>query len=299
MSECFDAVIVGGGPAGATCALWLKMLGYRPLIVERRPAIGGLQAESPYVNQWVPMLAEGTRGVDVAAAMHATLLRHEVPMMLGHPVNAVRKTAKGFEISTAIGVARGTHLVLASGVGPEDGGLCSSESILIGPGHGVDSADFNGQSVAVLGGGDNAFENYLFIRERGAAAVNIFARTLRARAEFVAKVPRQDVVIGPYVVDPDRGEVGGRRFDRLVVLYGWRAQLPDMPGLKPSLDQRGFVRTNENCETSLTNVFAIGEVAKRAHPCSITSMADGVVAAKEIQCRLDMLAGVNDSVRAQ
>jgi len=43
-----DAVIVGAGPAGASCALWLKMPGFKPCIVERRGALGGLQNESSY-----------------------------------------------------------------------------------------------------------------------------------------------------------------------------------------------------------------------------------------------------------
>jgi hypothetical protein len=138
-----------------------------------------------------------------------------------------------------------------------------------------------------LGGGDNAFENYLFVRGRGARQVTIFARSLKARADFLRQVPAEDIWIGNYAVDAKRRRVNGKRFDKLIVLYGWEAHLPYMAEIPVALNERGFVMTGTDCETSQRDVFAIGEVAQRAHPCCITSMADGVAAAKAIQERLE------------
>lgn len=59
-SRPFDAVVIGGGPAGSSCALWLKGLGYEPLLIEARERLGGLQAESPYRNAWIVALPEAT-----------------------------------------------------------------------------------------------------------------------------------------------------------------------------------------------------------------------------------------------
>lgn len=74
----FDSIIVGGGPAGASCALWLKMLGFKPCIVERRATLGGLQNENPYPNQWIAPIF-GKSGVEVAAkAIQRTLERDAV-----------------------------------------------------------------------------------------------------------------------------------------------------------------------------------------------------------------------------
>lgn len=281
----FDAIIIGGGPAGATCALWLKMLGHRPLLIEKRPAIGGLQADSPYLNQWVPMLPNGTRGEDVAATMHDTIQHHGIATALGCEALNVRRQVAAFEVETPAGKHTGRHLVLASGVRAASGGLRQALNMMIGPGHQIASTDFGGQNVAILGGGDNAFENYLFIKGKGARRVTIFARTLKARAEFLAQVPPEDIAIGEYAVNGCT--VNGEAFDRVVVLYGWEAHLPYMREVPVALNERGFVLTDPHCETSEPDVFAIGEVAQRAHPCCITSMADGVVAAKEIQRRLE------------
>ncbi|MFM8314948.1 MAG: NAD(P)-binding protein, partial [Deltaproteobacteria bacterium] len=49
----YEALIVGGGPAGCSCALWLKHLGLKPLLIERSHRLGGLQNDSPYPNIWI------------------------------------------------------------------------------------------------------------------------------------------------------------------------------------------------------------------------------------------------------
>jgi thioredoxin reductase (NADPH) len=284
----FDTIIIGGGPAGATCALWLKMLGHHPMLIEKRAMLGGLQADSPYPNEWVPMLPLGTRGQQVAAIMGDTLHRQGVEIVLGCEVMQVRRpTVDVFHVETSMGAHQARYLVLASGVRAATGGFQAAFDMLIGPGQQVASADFVGRSVAILGGGDNAFENYLFARGRGARQVTLFARSLKARASFLEQVPSEDVRLGNYVVDVERREVNGESFDKLIILYGWEVHLPYMTEIPVALDERGFVMTGTDCETSQSDVFAIGEIAQRAHPCCITSMADGVIAAKAIQERLE------------
>ncbi|MFG1346782.1 NAD(P)/FAD-dependent oxidoreductase [Xanthobacter autotrophicus DSM 431] len=283
----FDAVIIGGGPAGASCALWLKMLGFRPCIIERRCALGGLQNDNPYPNQWIAPVLHKT-GFEVAADMHRHVLEHDIVCRFGEAVTELEVVEGGFRVTTSGGqVILGRAAVLASGVRPVKGGFAASEQVIIGPGRTMFNADFEGQSVAILGGGDNAFENYIFVRKRGAAGVTLFARTIRARREFLEKVPPADVRIGPYPIAPEIPEVAGLAFDRVVVLYGWEPYLPYARHLNLAMSPRGFVETSADCETSLPNLYAIGEIAQRMHPCCVTSMADGVVAAKAIQRTLE------------
>lgn len=287
----FDAVVVGGGPAGASCALWLKLLGFRPSIVERRSRLGGLQIESPYRNDWIAPLP-GVTGQQVAENIHRNIMAHDIPCFLKAEVKSLRKGQREFfmRIESAEGVRQlsARHVVLASGVRPRDGGFRAVPKVLIGPGTKIANTDFSGKTVAVLGGGDNAFENFQFIRQRGAAEVHIYARTIRARREFVDKVQKPHVTVGSYSVDTERMTVSGRAYDFIVVLYGWVPNVGFAGALDLKLDSRGFIATDpQTAETSLTDLFAIGEVAQRMHPCCVTSMADGVVAAKEIQYRLE------------
>ena len=258
------------------------------MLIEKRPTLGGLQADSPYLNEWIPMLPRGTRGYQVAATMNDTLRHHGVHMALGCEVMQARRASlNGFDVETSTDTHQARYLVLASGVRASTGGLQAVCDTLIGPGQQVACADFEGRSVAILGGGDNAFENYLFARGKGARQVTIFARSLMARADFLGRVPAEDIRLGNYSVDAERRQVDGQRFDKLLVFYGWEAHLQYMAEMPVALDERGFVMTGTDCETSQRDVFAIGEVAQRAHPCCITSMADGVVAAKAIQQRLE------------
>ena len=88
--------------------------------------------------------------------------------------------------------------------------------------------------------------------------------------------------------------VAGRRYDVIVVLYGWTPALEFMRNHPLARDEKGFVVTDrDSAESSIRNVYAIGEVAQRMHPCCVTSMADGVVAAKAIQRRSE--AGATDA----
>lgn len=287
----YDAIIVGGGPAGASCAIWLKLLGFRACIVDTRASLGGLQNESPYPNDWIAPVV-GLRGQDVASSIHRHVAAHDIETYLETSVLAATKRGETFVVEAERASGRLTleapYLVAASGVRPADGGMRAAPNFLIGPGRQIAQRNFAGQSVAVLGGGDSAFENYEFIRDRGADDVHIYARTLCARREFLERVPARDVRIGSYEVDPRALSVSGRRYDVIVVLYGWTPALDYMDELLPALNARGFVATDlATCETSVPNMFAIGEVAHRMHPCCVTSMADGVVTAKEIQKRIE------------
>lgn len=264
------------------------MLDYKPMVIERRKWIGGLQNDSPYLNPWMPVLPTGATGQDVAAAMHATMKEHDISLELNTEAVAVHRQGQDiFRIETASEEFAGRFLVIASGVRAAPGGLHAATNVLIGPGQQIAAGSFQGRHIAILGGGDDAFENYLFIRQRGVTSVTIFARALRARSEFLKQAPPEDIHIGECRVREEAATVNGRKYDSLIVLYGWEACLPYMESCHVAINDRGFVVTGEKCETSQPGIYAIGEVAQRTHPCCITSMADGVVAAKEIQWKLE------------
>ncbi|CAF3968921.1 unnamed protein product, partial [Rotaria sordida] len=94
---------------------------------------------------------------------------------------------------------------------------------------------------------------------------------------------------GACQIDTVTNTVNGEKYDRIVVLYGWTTFLPFIEKFKIEKNAKGFVTTNNaTCETSEAGIYAIGEVVQRAHPCCVTAMADGVVAAKSIQRKLEL-----------
>ncbi|PND33406.1 NAD(P)/FAD-dependent oxidoreductase [Achromobacter pulmonis] len=294
MQQMHDTVIVGGGPAGASCALWLARLGLSPLLVEAGARLGGLGNDNPFPDDWIAVLP-GVTGQQVAANIDASVRAAGVPLRLETRVTAVRPCKGGIEASLAgpdgaESLARARTLVIASGVRakglPDHPPGATWPGVLIGPGSPIVAQDYSDLSVAVLGGGDNAFENFVYVRNRGARAVHLYARSVRAQQQWVTRAGRDGVRIGPYRVDPAARSVDGRRYDLILVFYGWEPQAGFADSLQLARDARGYIRTDfATAETSVPDIYAVGEVANRMHPCVVTSLADGVVAAKAIQRR--------------
>ncbi len=287
-----DALIIGAGPAGASCALWLARLGLNPMLVDARPSPGGLLHDSPYRNDWI-VTQPGVTGPDLAEGISLALAATGVPMMLGSFARSVIRTGGGYEVSFELpdGAPRmlaARNIVIATGVRPRTGGFERSERVLIGPGAHITQQDFKGRRVAILGGGDNAFENYEAVKLAGAAAVHIYARTVRAGHVFTERAGRGDVRIGPYVVDPVSVQVDDESYDLLLVMYGWEPVPVFAAQLGLLRDTKGYIAVDfPTCETSIAGVFAVGEVTARSHPSVVTAMADGVTAAKAIQRKIE------------
>ncbi|ARP88114.1 NAD(P)/FAD-dependent oxidoreductase [Bordetella genomosp. 9] len=296
MREDSDAIIVGGGPAGASCAIWLARLGLSPLLVDAAARLGGLENDNPFRDDWIAVLP-GVTGQQVAANIAQSVAAARVPALTGHRALRVARRDRGFDVSllTPYGTPARVHgrfLVIASGVrarnlpGAEPGQTWPG--VLVGPGVAVHEQDYRGLSVAVLGGGDNGFENYAFVRGRGAREVHLYSRTVRARPQLVAAADTRDLHVGAYAVDPVARSVNGRRYDLILVFYGWEPQAAFADSLQLARDARGYIMTDSRTAlTSAAGVYAIGEVANRMHPCVVTSMADGVVAAKAIQAEIE------------
>ena len=233
----------------------------------------------------------GVTGQQVAANIDASVRAAGVPLRLSTRTTDVRPCKGGIE-ATLAGPGETTrarpHLVIASGVRakglPDHPPGASWPGVLIGPGSPIVAQDYSGLSVAVLGGGDNAFENYVYVRNRARAPCTCPQRA-RAAAMGTARRPRGRAH-RPLPGRSAARSVDGRQYDLILVFYGWEPQAGFADDLRLARDERGYIRTDfATAETSVPDIYAIGEVAHRMHPCVVTSMADGVVAAKAIQRR--------------
>lgn len=286
------AIIIGGGPAGCQCALWLCMLGYQVVIVEQTARLGGLQRESPYPNNWLVGMMN-LQGQEVAQNIQTHIEKMEIPVIYNSAIESIKKIDGGFEVKINNEIISTSTIVIATGVRPKPGNFNPAKNILIGPGKKVEEFDFIKKRVAILGGGDNAAENYSFIKEKNPDQCHVYARTVRARDSLWKNVNASDKFVGEYKADQKSMTIScekeNRAYDVFVVLYGWEANIPDaMDLLKGSLlDERNFIFTDEMRRTKVDNLFAAGEVTQRVHPCVVTSMADGVIVAKAIQAQLE------------
>lgn len=287
---CFmqNIVIMGGGPAGAQCALWLYQLGLKPIIVEKSDRLGGLQAINPYLNTWVAGIT-ATSGEMIATKIHQHIQSLPIPVFLNQNIKTIQYVKNNFIVETEQESFNAEKLVIATGVSPRNGELKNAPNVLIGPGKKIADFNFKGKKVAILGGGDNAAENYSFIMSKQPALCHVYARTIRARNNLISKIVPQNIFVGKYVVDQTAMAITyqtvKKSYDVFVVLYGWQANIPKaLDSIKNDfLDKNGFIKTNEKCQTKIPNLYAIGEVTQRNHPCVVTSLADGVIAAKAIE----------------
>ena len=290
-NPCYDAIIVGAGVAGVTCAVWLKRMGYTVLLLEASNQVGGMCARNPFKDEWNPTAPQLT-GMEVASNLRESLEIAEIDLRLEHEVISVELIGTEFEVKVIDNIGqtlffKSRKLVVGTGVDYKEPAECIGQSfddVLIGAGARLNHYDFKNKRVAVLGGGDNALENALFAQKRGAAEVTVFARTLRGQAQWLERLRNEQVRVGDYSFDPAKKEVAGQAYDVVLVFYGYEPQGRWLKDLGVSYDDKNYLIVDfETTETHVPGLYAIGEVTRRQHPCVVTAMADGVTAAKAIQ----------------
>ncbi len=320
MSKSPNVPIIGGGPAGMSCALWLANYGLRPVVIERESALGGMARLSPYPNDWLlGRPGESARENAVAFARH--IERAAVETWLGgRPERLGRESGGGFRLDVAFSGARAQQslscpaIVIATGTsfrGEEwldhvhnARRVLKAGRLHLGPPYvGERGADL-GSHVAVVGGGDNAFDVSRMLAEKGVqvtivmrsksphARPQLIDQLRRHEASGTAKVLAERTVAalddaGPKVrVRLDGG--GEIEVDHVVLLLGYRPNTaePWLAGLAPEKDRNGYLIVDGNMETSCRGVFAVGDVANPVHPCIATAIGSGTMAAREIQRRL-------------
>ena len=283
-----DVLVIGGGPAGVACGLWLHQFGIGCLLLEDRSCLGGLQMRSPYVNRWVPGL-QGRTGQQVGSELERHLLAAGVPHLLDSRVTSVRRNGdrERWEVSTWRRTHSARCIVVATGTRPRDGGFVESAAVGIGPGTSTERIDVRGRRVAVLGGGDNAFDQAAFILGRGARQVDIYCRRAPRAQPLTQQQARSAgarVHVGPFHADAAALQVNGRGYDAFSVQYGFESSIP--PGLALPMANGRVLVDRYGAVPGLPAVFAAGDVADFLHPCVATAMAHGIQVAKAIQQRL-------------
>ncbi|MGN6208570.1 NAD(P)/FAD-dependent oxidoreductase [Asticcacaulis sp.] len=273
-----DAIIIGGGPAGISCAIWLKKLGVECVVLEASAQLGGLQTRSPYENLWIPGV-QGKTGQQVAASLADHAKAVSVDVRLNCPAVSVEEQ----QVTTPIGTFSAPYLVIATGSQPRTGGFTASDRVVIGPGTGMEALNVKGKRVAILGGGDNAFDQARFVRDRGGKVTIFSRRPPRAQKLLQDMIPDVPVVVGPYKADQSAMTLNGEAFDAFGIMFGFEAVVPQ--GLRPDLEN-GYIRVDRFGQTSLPGVYACGEVTDYWHPCVTTSAAHGIQVAKQISIKL-------------
>lgn len=292
----YDVIIVGGGPAGMSAALYAARGGLKTLVVEKM-YVGG-QAALTYEIENYPAI-ESISGSDLALKMQAQAEKAGAEFMFDEIVSAELNTNPKKVITSAGGEFTATAVIIATGAVPRGLGI-EAEARFVGRGVSYcatcDGAFYKGKTVAVVGGGNTAIEDALYLTRFAAKVYLIHRRQgFRAATVLVDRLNSSSVeqLLDSIVVDLQ----GEKKLQSVTVrnvvdqklhtidvdgIFVAIGQIPDnkLLGDVASLDNNGYVITNEHMETGVDGVFCCGDVRKKPLRQVVTACADGAIAAE-------------------
>ena len=292
----YDVLVLGGGPAGLTAALYAKRAGVSVLVLEKT-IYGGQVINTPTVENYpgIPTIT----GVDLAMALHDQGTGLGVEVRLEEPTSC-RLDTDPKVVTTARGSYEAKTVILANGVKRRQLG-CPGEERLAGRGVSYcatcDGAFFAGKVTAIVGGGNTALEDALFLSNHCSAVHLIHRRdSFRGSAILAQAVQKRENIVLHYdtVVEEIRGEdrVSGLALKNVrtgeetsLSVDGVFVAVGLMPDNGPfagqvELDEAGYIKAGEDCRTSLPGVYAAGDTRTKAVRQIVTAAADGAVAAR-------------------
>jgi len=197
--------IIGGGPAGMSSALWLKYLGFSPIIIEKKQQLGGLQQVSHFQNVWYLGLL-GQTGYEIAEQFRQHIEAEHLSTLLGSQIQGIVKTGDNFRIFTQENEIIAQGLVIATGqrvkgyeaIESIDGShqLLSSQQVCFDPGATpLLTSHVNEQVVAVVGGGDNGLVTAIRLADQ-AKHIHLFVRSQMRGFEVNQKAIYEQIQAG-------------------------------------------------------------------------------------------------------
>jgi thioredoxin reductase (NADPH) len=285
-------VIVGGGPAGMTAAIYAARSGLQPLVIERLQP-GGMMATTDVVENY-PGFEEGVAGPELAMKMQQQAERFGARFEFGE-VRAVRLEGGQKILDTDLGDIAADTIIGATGTEHRLLGV-PGEKELFGKGVSIcgtcDGPFYKGREVGVVGGGNSAMQEAMFVA-RFAAAVHIIHRRDKLRADKVLgdramALPNVHFiwdtivleVLGKNGVDGLRlrnVKTGAERTLAVAGFFEFIGLLPNSHWLKGAvkLGADGFVVANEYGETSVPGLFVAGDLRSKTMRQIATAIGDG------------------------
>ena len=307
MKNIYDMLIIGGGPAGYTAALYGARAGLSVLVIEKLSA-GGQIALSPMVENY-PGFDEGIDGYTLGEKMLASAERFGAETLMAE-VTSVSLAGKIKTVETTEGTLLGRTVVFATGADAKSLGLPKEKELL---GRGIshcaacDGMFYKGKTVAIVGGGNTAAADALQLSRVCKKVILIHRRdTLRAtkiyhqplmeaeNVEFrwnsaVTELLSDGRLTGLRVQNLQTGEESVLECDGLFVSIGRSPNTALVQG-QLELDNAGYIVADESTRTSLPGVFAAGDVRTKELRQVITAAADGASAAHYAEAYLASLS---------
>jgi len=293
----YDVVIVGGGPAGLTAGLYTARGKLRSLLLEQG-LTGGLVTTTEWIENY-PGFDEGILGAELAQKMERQAARFGLEIVSGS-VSNISIHDKIKEVTLESGQKyEARSVILATGAHPRNLKVEGEDKFR---GKGVsycatcDGAFFKGERIAVVGGGDSAIQEAIFLT-RFAEKVYIIHRRDRLRAEkilqerafsnskiefiwdsVVEKIAGDSGVNALHIRNVKNDEKSVIDVQGLFIYIGYNPNTGFLAGLA-NLDQDNYLITDENMATSAPGIYAVGDVRSKPLKQIATAVGDGATAA--------------------
>ena len=295
----WDLIIVGAGPAGLTAGIYGARSGLRTLVLEMKMP-GGLAAEAPIIENY-PGFPERISGSDLIEKMMSQCERAGAEIHCPERVLELELTGESKRVTTERGAYSAASVVIATGTERRSLGVLGEEKF---HGRGVsycamcDGPLFKNRSVAIVGGGNCAATDALFLSNLASSVRLIHRRSaLRAENALIEGMRRNGV---EFLLDTEVGEIRGEDNVRSVVLHSNRTgasteievdgvfieagRLPNTEVARRAgieLDERGYIVVDARQRTNIEGVYAAGDVTTGPHKQIGTAVGDAIIASAE------------------
>jgi thioredoxin reductase (NADPH) len=305
MSADFDVIILGGGPAGLTAAVYTSRAHLKTFVVAGNPAGGQLMETTDVEN--FPGFPEGIQGPQLISEMRKQAERFGAEFKNENTVKVSGSVKEGFEVETDGGSKiRSKSLIVATGASAKWLGL-ESEQRLRGKGVSAcatcDGFFFKDKVVAIVGGGDASMEEAVFLTK---FAKKVYVLVMETKEAMVASKIMQERALSnekiEFMFNTEVKEVLGEvKVEGLKIVNNKTKEesvLSDVGGLfiaighKPNTDflkgfvdlnEIGYMKVTENTKTSVEGVFAGGDVADYRYRQAVTAAGLGCMAALDVE----------------
>ena len=311
MSKIYDVIVIGGGPAGLSAALYAGRARLSTLVLEKKKEGGQIALTSEVENY--PGCLEGESGPSLIERMHKQVLHFGAEFAIDE-IESVSLEGSIKELKGKKGTYQAKTIIIATGASSRPIG-CKNEKEYIGKGISYcatcDGSFFEDFDIYVVGGGDTAVEEAMYLTKFGRSVTLIHRRDeLRAAKSIqdkafknpkmkfmwnsVVKEVSGDGILSSMVVENVKtGElttIEADEEDMTFGLFGFVGYIPKTDMFKDVLNlQNGYIVTDENMKTNIDGVFAAGDVRVKSLRQVVTAASDGAIAAVQAEKYIESL----------